>query len=289
MTPATALLSAKQRFRLLRSRTLGRSLTIYEVALRVRSQADLPLKVRLSNLRRASNPLSQPKVVIVVSSMRTGSTLMCGLAAQLPNVHTTYEALNPIAFGWMKLRGARESAGLISDLSTGGKVTVTKIFPAHLKSLGTSWDELADELPDASWIHLYRADLLAQFSSLKRAEQSGDWTVHAGDVIGGPPSIAIDPKELSTFCEETVEGDRLAFEALHHRQNYLRVSYEEFTERPREWIDSYFGQFLDERLPSDATPFEKQGPTELLDSILNIAEIVHLIDNGRTRHPLGEW
>ncbi len=198
---------------------------------------------RTRRLGRLLYPWAQSQIVVVAAGMRTGSTVFCELAQALPEVETTYEALNPIAYGWMNLTDAAEAADLTRDLSLRGPVTVTKVFRNHLKAVNTDWDGYAAALPEARWIQLYRHDVVAQYVSLQQAKTSDQWLNTSG-TSDGRPQVDLDLDHLRKHYVEVVEGDRAAFDALSQTEGFRQVRYEDFADDPARWAGQTMPELL---------------------------------------------
>lgn len=282
--------SRRQRYRRrLRRRYHGRRSAVRAI----RQTANLPPGTKARRLANVANPLARSKVVIVAGGMRTGSTLLCELAESLPGVATSYEALNPIAYGWLKLDGAEEAADLTRDLSLRAPVTVTKVFRQHLTSINTDWDEYVDALPQAKWIQLYRHDVAAQFVSLLQAQTSAKW-LEAGEAAAPRPAaprptVHLKVDALKDHFEKVVADDRAAFEALSQTDRYTQVRYEDFADDPATWAQHVLPGLLEVPSAPIKHQLKRQDPRDLSERLANPDVLADIEQLGLRWHPAQSW
>jgi len=237
----------------------------------------------------AISPWNKSRVVILASSMRTGSTVFCGMAASLPDVESSYEALNLVAYGWMHLKGAKECADLVRDLGSQAPVTVIKVFPSHLTQAETNWFEFADALPEASWIHLYRHDVAAQYVSLVRAKSSRSWLDHKDAEASRVLPVEVDLDDLAAHFEENVAADREAHEALRVRRGYRLISYEEFQADPATWARRELPDLLGVPSANASVPYRRQGTERVEDGVTNPQALITAEQRSIRWHPAADW
>ncbi len=253
----------------------------------VRNQ-NISTSERSKRLMRLVNPWARPRAVVIAAGMRTGSTILCELAESLPGVETTYEAINPIAYGWMKLADATEAADLTRDLSLQAPTTVTKVFRSHLKAANTDWAAYAEELPEARWIQLYRHDIAAQFVSLRQAQVSNQWLETSGETKPRP-TVELNVDQLRDYYDEIVRDDRAAFDALSGTIGFRRIRYEDFSEDPTAWAEQNLPDILGVSSGSVSHNLKRQDHRDLSQRLSNPESLAEVEALNLRWHPAGSW
>lgn len=182
---------------------------------------------------------------VIVADLRTGSTLLQTSLDQHPDARCYGELFHPDALPDNQLSGVDRyrmsgHALLKRFFSEKGKKVVGFRAMIFLPMPSTpQWDDAWRSLAGTSGLHvlyLIRRDRLAQYASVRVAQETRVWHPYEGDPILRPenrPSITISPEEISAWTKE-----RDALFALRRKQLQglpsLTLDYETLTgEWPR--------------------------------------------------------
>src|SRR5690606_22863438 len=141
--------------------------------------------------------------VFILSSPRTGSSLLGDLCASHPELDDRGEVLNQrIARGLY--HRSTGSAAVVRHIRqhlaiSSARCAVIKLHFNHLQHRRTSIMDLIQAFPDAVWIVLYRRSLIDQYISLKLAVSTRTFK----DTIRRDELVWVDEKEWMSFaCNE---------------------------------------------------------------------------------------
>lgn len=165
---------------------------------------------------------------------------------------------------------------------TNGLSAIMKPFSKMIKAVGfklfydyESSKLFKDVREDASIkiIHLYREDRLRLFTSLKMAENSGNWSYNKQDDISNK-RIRIDQNEAKNFVENYTKKKALLTEQFSNH-DLIKISYEQLIESP-ESVLQQIQRFLKIKPKKLKSVLKKQNPEPLSELIINYDEICNL-------------
>ncbi len=177
---------------------------------------------------------------LVVSAVRSGSTLMCDYLNCSRQIRCYGEVLGPghIRYGYPyrmsldRLRLHLESFFVRRP----NKLSGAKIMTFHLDELPLTWTDMLQLLGQPKVIMLYRQSTLDQFTSFKLAERDDIWHVRRPKTI---PPIWLDPDEYLAFAERERKMWNNAIAAIGRKYAYL-LPYEALVSRS---VDAMRGVF----------------------------------------------
>jgi LPS sulfotransferase NodH len=204
---------------------------------------------------------------IICTTPRSGSTLLCKLLA------ATGRAGNPDSFyhrdafmrEWAEEWGLPDAATLSKDAfdrayleaarragEAGTGIFGLRLQQEYLGRLSETLDRIYPGLPSDThrfeqafgpivYLHLSRADKVAQAVSLVKAEQSGLWHLNADGTdyerLGPPREPAYDFEAIHREVADLERADRAwAVWFDRHRVTPMRLAYETLAERPAETL-----------------------------------------------------
>lgn len=166
---------------------------------------------------------AKPEFFVILCQPRTGSTLLHTYLNTHPNI---------MSYG----EGVRD----------GNELVILKKFPRSIKSVGFKlfYEDLEKDIfkkiidqPGIKIIHLSRNDLLRQFISLKRAQETEVWSQEK-DFTKSPESvIRINIQEFKKFEKDSIQ-QRKEMMNLFGQHEMLQISYEDLCLHPEEILDS---------------------------------------------------
>lgn len=296
-TPEMSSSEAAEQLRKSARRTVPRPISwrldAVRAAVRTGEDFDVDRATVLARLARNDRVASADGsgLIVIIGSMRSGSTLLCGLTEQLEGVDSVYEAMNSYYLpGAAKLENAEEIATYLAIFSAGtsGSAMSVKIFHEHLAALDISWSELRAAMPEATWLHLYRRDILAQYVSLRAAqtEAGAKWIVKAGEEVKQRPPVTVDWDAFVAFRDGIVDDDKQAASALADHSNYTAISYEYMAEDPLGALAEVVAPAVGRAIaPDPKVPYARTGGDEVSDGIANWSEIAGRATDAERMHP----
>jgi len=154
-------------------------------------------------------------------------------------------------------------------------VRACKVFFHHLENYGLTLDDIDHAFPEASYIVLYRENLVEQFVSHKQAVQTNQWLLLPGQ-DRKRARVTIDPKELRTYCDTT----RRCYEQfIAHKAVGARgvvLSYEQLTTRPSQCVREFICPLLNIPAIDPQSQMRKQNAEPLAQRVANYDEIAAL-------------
>jgi LPS sulfotransferase NodH len=234
-----------------------------------------------------------PQRFVVLSTPRTGSTLLCDILTSVRNCLVDYELFHRsrIQYGGGDVIGTEAIAARDADplrwlqeredatAAFGYTMTGFKLFLFHNERV---LDHVLSE-PRYRLILLTRENRLAQYSSHLIAQQTGQWELRDGQ----PPvrrKVVFDPQDFEAFevWLNRVHGRML--DGLHrHGRDILLVEYRSLMfpatlQRLSDWLGS--AVTLARR-----TNLARQNPTSIVNRFTNRAETLAYLD----RRKLSRW
>ena len=236
---------------------------------------------------------TRARMLAILASPRTGSTLLCAVLNRTPGVLCHFELFHEEMIQYARetvdaphalaerdadpagfLERVREEAG-----AAGLQLAAFKHF-AHLDQTVTR--RIAED-PDTALIHLSRENLLAQYSSEQIARASGEWARHT-DRTGEQLRVPFDAAEFEHFLEyqQRIEMERMNIFGEMGRTP-LFVEYTRLSDRhTRARIGAHVGITI----PDSAQPdIRKQNSTDILSRFSNPQAVEEFL----ARRYLSRW
>lgn len=166
---------------------------------------------------------AKPEFFVILCQPRTGSTLLHTYLNSHPNI---------MSYG----EGVRD----------GNELVILKKFPRSIKSVGFKlfYEDLEKGVfkkiinqPRIKIIHLTRNDLLRQFISLKRAQETEVWSQEKDFNKSPESAIKIDILGFKKFEEDSIQ-QRKKMMNLFSQHEMLQISYEDLCLHPEEILAS---------------------------------------------------
>lgn len=247
-----------------------------------------------SHWRSLFSALFQQKkknLIIIVSTKRSGTNLLCNIFYQYPDMFSNYEILN---VGEHKYAAAiRSNSDLVEYLQMAGSATsdnfvVSKIFHEHMAERGLSWFAASKLLVDCKILHLVRTDLLAQYASLLSAKQSNEWAAQTENSLGSKQSVQVDLSEFKKYADERIRNDATVVKAFENHPGYYRFSYEELSKDPVKYVACELAPKLGVSTFTGVEQWTVKPAVGLEQRISNWEEIQDRIEAAERYNPYGE-
>lgn len=148
--------------------------------------------------------MSQPKRFLVVGLQRSGTTLVLDYLCGHPAVATAQDEIHTAFFA----PGSAPQAEFLGVFDMVANRTSTAVAVGMKTAIPTAahGTRLAETLRgqgrSLDLIVVERADLVAQYGSLRAADESGVWHSHANRRAGARPKVAFDPVELAAYVAD---------------------------------------------------------------------------------------
>jgi LPS sulfotransferase NodH len=200
-------------------------------------------------------PRHDASLVFIITCPRTGSNLLGGYLASLPDVQVFYEIFNHrLVDGLLPFRYPRSVIyHHIKLLSAGArkKISVMKIFFRDLELKGLSIIDLKQAFPQAKWIVLYRESLAEQYVSDMTAQRTGVWSRYvkpypAGQPADPPsdPQIQVNPQDFQQYCGKIRKWYAEIAQAGITAQQRMDLAYEELVSISPSDLGQHLASFL---------------------------------------------
>lgn len=191
-------------------------------------RADIAVRARLNRA-----PSTTP--MLVITSPRTGSSLLCELLRQHPDVTVRGEALSPQ--GDNGIAGITERARIRRHLehhlaAQRSEVPGAKIFHADLERAHLGPDDLCEWFPDVFPVLLYRESLPAQYVSWMQARATRQWQLPPGADRRELPLLRFDPDRFRAFREDERRRLHEAYERFRRQGSLAVVRHEDLVDDP---------------------------------------------------------
>jgi trehalose 2-sulfotransferase len=172
------------------------------------------------------------KTILIASSPRSGSNLLCHHMAATHSLGYPDEYFNTVIF---KQRRPQQTCSpdamlnvALEDGFSPNNILSIKVHAWQMREVGERL-ALEKSLPGVRWIHIDRADRLGQAISLEIARQTGEW--HSLHPKGTEP--AYDTSAISARIEELERDGRFWNEFFKARGiEPFRLTYENFAAKP---------------------------------------------------------
>jgi LPS sulfotransferase NodH/glycosyltransferase involved in cell wall biosynthesis len=219
----------------------------------------------------------RPRMLAILASPRTGSTLICAVLNRTPGVLSHFELFHAEMIQYARstdtdpdalaARNADPIGFLTRERETAARDGVQLLAFKHFAHLGKSvTDHIIDD-QDTLLLHLSRENLLAQFSSEQIAMQSGKWVQHS-DRSGEQFKVPFEEEAFKSFLQyqRRIEVERVNAIARASRAP-LFVEYATLnTPETRKKISEFIG--ID--IPDSAQPdVKKQNRSDILSRFDN--------------------
>ena len=199
----------------------------------------------------------EPRVLIIATSMRSGSNLLAGLLYQtgrfgVPAEYLTAESLQ----GWTERLGTKSASELLRELS-GYRTTPNGVFAAkvhfqQLECLG-GFAKLMETFPSARFVFLYRRDILAQAVSMAIALQSDQWVKHEKARDQQP---VYDEAQIDHCLRKVVlESSSWKYLLAANGFPWMELAYEDLVARKADAIQRV-AELMGESLDATAVPIQ---------------------------------
>lgn len=227
-------------------------------------------------------------LLIIVSTKRSGSTLVCDVLHQCKNTYSGYEILNRSVHPGARFIYSPECLGHYLRSSGRGNYAekfAVKIFHEHLRQLNLSWKDVYDHFSDAVFVHLWRSDTLAQYASLVQAERDGIWLAKNNEDLNNKKSIIVESSNFREYKECTVKNDHDAYKTLSEHANYQLLCYEDLVGDPLKGINQEILVPWKVTIQSPVEIWTKKPNAALEDRIANWNKLSSEITSESRYHP----
>jgi LPS sulfotransferase NodH len=225
---------------------------------------------------------------IVLSSHRTGSTLLVDYLSQIPQSRFYGELLHT-----GECRGPRsprrgDSLPFLKRLfrTTPGRRVGFKAHLDQLEASGLTLEDLASLRPRTKFLVLYRESLFRQYLSHRRAIVTNLW-VRTAEKARPVPPVRIETDRLLDYCDSL----RASYEGLLSRlggKSYWALSYEQLCQLGPEGFAECFAAWSGTPPFSPASRLKKQAKLDPSREVSNWEEAKPWLDHPRTTLRLGE-
>jgi LPS sulfotransferase NodH len=236
----------------------------------------------------------RPRLLAILTSPRTGSTLLCARLNRTPGILCHYELFHADMIQFAEATETDAEARAARDADPAAFLETVRADAArrgariagfkHFDHLDRTVTRLVIEDPDTLLIHLSRANLLAQYASERIAQGSGEWVHHEGDP-GGPDRRAVfDPGDFQRFLryQRRVETERVTLFAEAGRRPLFLDYAGLASAAARDRIGAYLGVLL----PADArTDIVKRGGADILSRFTEPEAVAAFL----AAHDLYDW
>lgn len=202
----------------------------------------------------------------IVCAPRSGSNWLHTLLNSHPNILSKGEILRRTYESKMLEEIAPIQDLIFHSQHTSIKAVGLKLFYQYLnnENYGKSFQEVIDNA-DISIIHLVREDSLAQYASLKRAEDTQRWSQSKSSDKAA--SIIIDHKDFINYQKE-IQEKKSIIKDLFMKHQVLEVCYEQMVTRPHETLIGV-QEFLNIKPRKLFSLLQKQSTGSLKNEIAN--------------------
>jgi LPS sulfotransferase NodH len=232
---------------------------------------------------------SAPKqIVLVLSTYRTGSTLLIDYLSSIPGSRFYGELMHT-----GECRGPRSvnKADLIPFLRSIFHVSPEprmgfKLHIDQLEASDASLEDLKEFCDDTRFLLLYRKCLFRQYVSHCHARRTNVWQQSATDIRRKTP-LKVDPKELLLYCDSV----RAQYERTIQRlrgERYLTLSYETLCNLGPMHFATIFSRWSGAPAFHPTSPLRKQADVDLGRDVANLHEVMEWVDHPRTKLNLEE-
>ncbi|HZS31248.1 MAG TPA: Stf0 family sulfotransferase [Gaiellaceae bacterium] len=241
----------------------------------MRRTATRPMLAAEFDVTPPRDPGSASRTYLVCSTPRSGSTLLCSGLHRTGLAGTPTEYFNigfraTLAARW----GTRGDLGayvreLRARRSSANGVFGAKLHWSHLDELRRETNRtarrtvepsaaltlLAELFPDATYVHMRRADADRQAVSYWKAAYTGAWHRGAGEAAGARPEVPYNFRAISRLRTAILRDDALWAEALARGAvPVVELTYEELVAAYPATISSLVEQVSGDALPAADVP-----------------------------------
>ncbi len=165
---------------------------------------------------------------LVVSSARSGSSLLVNLLNSHPKISCKGEILNPEFLVYGNFQGQSKARILMHTKAMFFKFRKknrlgAKLLIHQFDELGLTMNDLMETLNQPKIIILYRKNLLETYVSLKIAQKNNLWY---SEKQVNDDSIEIEPEKLLNYVQRQYELWKDVFSSLGKYENLIFLSYE---------------------------------------------------------------
>lgn len=234
-------------------------------------------------LRGFSNKEVEGDAIIILSSGRSGSTLLSSYLNSLKSIKSHGEILNPEVYPSNQLIDklpffetmtlARIKAFLNSEINC---IDAVKIIFGQLRNI--SLERLYKNFPKVKFIILYRANLLETYVSLLRARKTQEWFTKDDKSETNDDRFLVRKDELLEFCRR-LKGRHINLNETLLLSNALVVSYKELSNNPETLFSKKICPYLNIKYKPVRSALKKQMRKPLREAIENFHEIEGLINS----------
>lgn len=243
----------------------------------------------LTRVRATGRP-SPRQPLFLCSTHRTGSTLLRSALNTLDGVSLAGEVLNHNNKPGV---ADMDRAGLLAHLdeclraerspNPGAKVMLTHLRPDVLPA-----DALVAAYPEARYLLLYRRDLLAQWLSMRRADESKQWTdLEGASTQASEARVHVKPARIRKY----VERQRKRYEeflAAVDGHDLLTLAYEDVDGDLAAAVARVQARFgLPGTFDAAGIPLKRQRVGEPIDLVDNWTDLEPLVAAGELELRLG--
>jgi LPS sulfotransferase NodH len=206
--------------------------------------------------------------VIIISSGRSGSSLLVNYLNSSRNVHCHGEILSS-EHGYGKVEGkstAELRAHVVSFFGKRATAYVGAKFLTHqFEELKITIEDVLEVLREPKVLLLYRSKLLETYVSLLIAQENNIW--YSSDRVNRI-SVPVSKREFLDYVSVQRRRWQRCLEGICGRVPLFCMTYEELVEAPRETMDQVFA-FLDVPPAPIYTKSVKQNPQSLREKVSN--------------------
>jgi LPS sulfotransferase NodH len=239
--------------------------------------------------QRWLQPPTDYRPLFVLATQRSGSNLLIDYLNRLNGVQSLAEILcRTLPEGlprWQATtRGALAHIRVSLD-TLQGEVRGCKLMLNQLDDCQLDLKRLDAAFPSARYIILYRESLAEQFLSLETAKATNQWKL-TGEQEAKLVHIRVDPRQLHSFCDKTLEMYRRVLDHDWLRHRSVLLSYEQLTSNPDNCLCDFICPLLDVDAAPPSTSLRKQNSRSRAQRIENYEQVATLLDSDRCRQGL---
>lgn len=217
------------------------------------------------------------KSFLILSSGRSGSTLLVQLLNNHRSIHCHGELLNREDLQADQLGRGTNSRTLVNyilakllPLNPWLSLTGFKCFNEQLEYCNISLRTILHSLYSPPVVVLYRRNLMETFVSLKIAQANDIWF---SETIVNSCTIELDWNELMEYCEDEKRRWRNSLKSIPSSCRLMLLSFEELAENRDESLRRVFG-FLGVKSCKVFATSKRQNPKPLDEKVTNYKDIV---------------
>ncbi|MGQ0633589.1 MAG: hypothetical protein ACT4QC_03175 [Planctomycetaceae bacterium] len=167
--------------------------------------------------------------VFILTTARSGSTLLTDYLNSVPEVTMASEVLSPTLPCGLPAREISKRVVLrhiaASLNAQPGRIVGAKLLLRQLALHNLTLDDLRGEFPEARYLVLYRASLAEQYVSFQAARDTGKWVGRSrAESFGG--TLTISPEEFIEFCRRQRDAYNAILSCLWLPECGRLISYE---------------------------------------------------------------